>query len=202
MHARRQKSLPKGILFDQAFDELRANAEKIQKRVSFDRRSVSEYTPALRALGFEEVQTLFFLLQNVVSETAIGAEFVTAGLLLFRQHVFKRSGCSAFSGMCHEANDRSAMDRRKVAIEHLEAVTLQQRLDRLDVVVQQMLVIDLVERQVLHDLLHIQKLHDEDSIVLQALANAFGDRMQFFEMEENSSRVNDIEFSIQRLLEL
>ena len=62
-----------------------------------------------------------------------------------------------------------------------------------------MLVIDLVERQVLHDLLHIQKLHDEDSIVLQALANAFGDRMQFFEMEENSSRVNDIEFSIQRL---
>ena len=75
----------------------------------------------------------------------------------------------------------------------------EQRLDRLEIVVKQMLVIDLVERDVLHDLLHVEKLHDEHSVILQALADAFGDGMQFFEMEENSGTIDDIEFLIQRL---
>src|SRR5262249_35808702 len=78
VHAWRQKTHSKGILFNQAFDKFRPDAEIIQKRVSFDRRSEAKYAPALRALSLEKIEALFFLLKNVMREAAIRPQLVTA----------------------------------------------------------------------------------------------------------------------------
>src|SRR5438094_335872 len=90
------------------------------------------------------------------------------------------------------------MDGRKVTVKHGEAVLRQQRLDRLEIVVKKMLMIDLVEGEVLDDLLHVQELNDEDAIIPETLANSVRDRMQFFQMEKHSRGIDHIELAIQR----
>ena len=64
------------------------------------------------------------------------------------------------------------------------------------VVVEEMLVIDLIERKVLHDLFHVEKLHDEDAIPLETFPNSVGDGVQFFEMKKHSRGVDHIELAI------
>ena len=101
--------------------------------------------------------------------------------------------------MGDETDHRSAVDRRHIGVEHGQPVPVEQRFDRGEVVVQQMLVINLVEGQVLHDLLHIQELHDEHAVVRQALANAVGNRVQFLKVKEHAGGVDHVELPVQAL---
>ena len=73
----------------------------------------------------------------------------------------------------------------------------EQSLDRFQVVVKQMLVIDLVEGQIFDDSLHVQELHDKDAIVGQAMTDAIRDAVQFFQMKENAGGVDHIELATQ-----
>src|ERR1039458_7485106 len=57
------------------------------------------------------------------------------------------------------------MNRRQIGVEQGKTVALQQPFDGLNIVVKQMLVIDLIEGNILHDALHIQELHDKDAPV-------------------------------------
>jgi hypothetical protein len=100
--------------------------------------------------------------------------------------------------MRHETDDRPAMNGRKVTIEHCEPMACQKGLDRRQVVVQKMLVIDLIEGQVLDDLLHVEKLHDKHAVALQAFSNAFRYRMQLLEMKKDTRSIDEIELPVQR----
>ena len=61
-----------------------------------------------------------------------------------------------------------------------------------------MLVIDLVEREVLDDLLHIEKLNNEYTVTGEAFADTFSDGVQLLEMEENTGRVDHVEPAAER----
>jgi hypothetical protein len=65
-----------------------------------------------------------------------------------------------------------------------------------------MLVIDLVESEVFDDALHVKELHDEYAIVSQGAADAIGNAVEFFEVEENAGSVDHIEFSVQGLSDI
>ena len=70
------RPLPKGILLNQTLDEIRADSEVVEKRVSFGRRAKSEDLFALIALAVEELQAQSLLPADVLREAAIGFEFV------------------------------------------------------------------------------------------------------------------------------
>ena len=46
-------------------------------------------------------------------------------------------------------------------------------------------------------MLHVQKLHDKHAVAFEALPNAIGDRVKFFEMEKDTGRIDDVKLSIQ-----
>ena len=95
--------------------------------------------------------------------------------------------------MADVANDRAAVDRRQVGVEHGQAVPVEQHLDGLQRVVQQVLVVDLVEGQVLHDAFHVQELHHEHTVGFEALLDGAADRMQLFQVKEHARGVEHIE---------
>ncbi len=84
------------------------------------------------------------------------------------------------------------MDRVETRIEHGEPVGAEQRLNSLKRIVEQMLMINLIERQILHDAFHIEKLHDENAIRFQTPLDGLADGMQLLEMKENAGSVADI----------
>src|ERR1700687_4580653 len=69
----------------------------------------------------------------------------------------------------------------------------QQRLDRFQRVVQEVLMVNLVERRILHDAPHVEKLDDEYSVPAQRLANRVADRVKFLEMKEDSGCIDRVE---------
>ena len=71
----------------------------------------------------------------------------------------------------------------------------QQRLDRLEIVVEQVLVIDLIERQILDDPLHVEELHDKHAIVAQGGSDAVGDGMKLFQVKEDAGRIDRVKLS-------
>src|ERR1051326_1323050 len=97
--------------------------------------------------------------------------------------------------MTCERDHGPAMNRGKIGIEQLQAVSAQQNVERGEVIVQKVFVINLVERPILHNALHIQELNNEYSIGFQQFANAFRDGMQFLQMEEDACGIDHIEFS-------
>src|SRR5581483_4504897 len=134
----------------------------------------------------QELQALLFFDLDVARKLAIGVNLVPACRAFCCQHHFKTRRPLFLAGMRYKSDDRSAVNWREITIEHRQAVTLQQQLNRLEIVVEEMLVIDLVESQVLDDLLHIQKLHDKDSITFQAGPDTVGHGVQFLEMEKDA----------------
>src|SRR3954471_5456348 len=97
--------------------------------------------------------------------------------------------------MADKTDHRTAMNRGDVGIEHCETVTVQQNFDRLQIIVEQVLVINLVEGKVFDDALHIEKLHDENTVLLQRFSNTISDRMELFEVEKNTCSINHIELT-------
>src|SRR5215470_7789652 len=78
----------------------------------------------------------------------------------------------------------------------------QKRLNRVQVVVEKMLVMDLIESQVLDDLLHVEKLDNKHAIFSKAFPDAFGNRVQFFKMKKHTGGVDHIEGLIERSREI
>src|SRR2546423_9480068 len=99
--------------------------------------------------------------------------------------------------MAKEADEQPAMDGRQVAIEHFQPVASEQYLDRVEIVVKQVLVVDLIERQILDDLFHVEKLDHKDAVVLETLSNPISHGMQFLEMEKHAGGIDQVELSIQ-----
>src|SRR4051794_11378035 len=98
--------------------------------------------------------------------------------------------------MSYKSDDGPAMYRRQITVEHRQSMARQECLDRLQIVVEKMLVIDLVESQVLDDLFHIEKLDYKNAVLLEAVPYAFRYRMQFLEMEEHTGSIDHIEVPV------
>ena len=82
-------------------------------------------------------------------------------------------------------------------VKHGEPVTIEKDLDRLEVVVEQMFVINLIERHVFDNALHVEKLHHENAVIGQDGTNPVGHGMKLFEMEEDARGIDDLELSTQ-----
>ena len=95
--------------------------------------------------------------------------------------------------MTGKGDNRSAMDRREIRVEGTETVAAEQRVERLERVVEKMLVINLVERDVLDDRFRVQELHDEHAVRRERTANAVGNRMQILEVEKHACSVDHVE---------
>src|SRR5207244_5745064 len=154
------------------------------------RPAESKYLFAASTMGVQKIQTFLLRSLNVIGEAFVSFKLIAAGSFFGREHLFESSGNRLPSCVRNETDDRAAVDRRQITIEHCEAVSLKQRLDCLESVVEQMLVVDLIEREVLDDLFHVKELDDKNAVVLKTLANSIGDGMQFLEMEEHAGCIN------------
>jgi hypothetical protein len=196
MHPWRHQASPKRIFLDEALDEFRADSEVVEKRVSFGGRAEPEDLFALIALASQELQALRLLAADVLREASIGFQLVRSIIILGGEHHFESRADCLLPIVSDKANDRTAVDWRQIAIEHLEPVALEQRLNGRQVVVEEMLVIDLIERKVLYDLFHVEKLHYEDAIPLETFPNAVGDGVQLLEMKKHTRCADHIELAI------
>lgn len=199
MHSRRDETLAKRVLLDEAFQQIPSDGEVVEQCVAFDRRPESENLPALLPLIVQKTEAFFFFDFDVARKLAIRFDFIPSARAFLRLHHFKTRRPLFRSCMRDEADDGAAVNRRKIAIEHHQAVPLKQRLNGFEVVVQKMLVINLIESQIFDDLLHVKELDDKHAVVFQRAADAFGDGMQFLEMEEDPGSIDHIELSAQRL---
>jgi hypothetical protein len=55
-----------------------------------------------------------------------------------------------------------------------------------------MLVIDLIEREVLDDPLHVEELHDEDTVRVECFTDAVRDGVKLLQMKKNAGGVNGV----------
>ena len=60
-------------------------------------------------------------------------------------------------------------------------------------VIQQVLVIDLIERQVVENALHVEELDHEHAVVREAETDAVGHGMELLQVEEDTRGVDDVE---------
>ena len=59
------------------------------------------------------------------------------------------------------------MDRFRFRVENLKAMHFQQMFKRREQIIDKMLMVNLVERQIVHHLLQIDELDDKDAVIFQ-----------------------------------
>src|SRR6266478_3670302 len=194
MHAGGIQSAAQLVLLDEALDDVRSDPEIIEHRVALDGCTESENTLAGLARRGQVGDILVSHDLDAPRKLLVGAKRIASGGIFLLTHRLQtpRGSHASVRG---ETDDRPPVDWRQVGIEHRQAVPSQQSVNRFEGVIQQVFVVNLVERQILHDALHVQELYDEYPSLSKHIANRFADRVKLLEMKEDPGGVDCVELT-------
>ncbi len=114
-------------------------------------------------------QIVLFHLFDAPGESLVRLDRIAPGQAFFLAHAQKIFTWFACASMTDKTDNGPAVNRGQLGVKHRQPMTVKQRLDSFERIIQQMLMINLIERQIFHDAFHIEELHDKHAVLLPAL---------------------------------